>query len=73
MRDISNRSEAEAEQVRRSALMQLKLIMINLFIFLSALCFPLVAASAEVVHVEGVTVWADALSYDKGSDTYRAT
>ncbi|HEX2767906.1 MAG TPA: LPS assembly protein LptD [Geobacteraceae bacterium] len=53
--------------------MQLKLIMINLFIFLSALFFPLVAASAEVVHVEGVTVWADALSYDKGSDTYRGT
>jgi LPS-assembly protein len=73
MRDISNRSEAKAEQVRRSALMQLKLIMINLFFFLSALCFPLVAASVEVVHVEGVTVWADALSYDKGSDTYRAT
>jgi len=72
MRDISNRSGAKAEQVRRSALMQFKLIMINLFIFLSALCLPLAVASAEVVQVEGVSVWADALSYDKESDTYRA-
>ncbi len=53
--------------------MQFKLIMINLFIFLSALCLPLAVASAEVVQVEGVTIWADALSYDKESDTYRAT
>ena len=53
--------------------MQFKLIMINLFIFLSVLCLPLAVASAEVVQVEGVSVWADALSYDKESDTYRAT
>ncbi len=44
-----------------------------LVFFLSALFFPVAAGAEGVLQTGKVTIWADSLSHDQGSDTYRAT
>jgi LPS-assembly protein len=44
-----------------------------LIFFLSAFIFPFAVTAGDVLQSGGVTLYADALSHDQASDTYRAT
>src|ERR1700693_3072537 len=44
-----------------------------LIYFLSTFIFPVAAGAEGVMQAGGITIWADSLSHDQESDTYRAT
>src|ERR1039457_5034688 len=53
--------------------MRLKTAIYILIFFLSAFVFPIAALAEGVMQAGGITIWADSLSHDQESDTYRAT
>jgi LPS-assembly protein len=53
--------------------MRLKPVLAILIFFLSAFVFPFGACAEDSMQTGGVTIWADSLSHDQASDTYRAT
>ncbi|HEX9023643.1 MAG TPA: LPS assembly protein LptD [Geobacteraceae bacterium] len=53
--------------------MKLEMAIRLLIVFLAALLFPMASSGEEMLQSGGISIWADSLSYDQKSSTYRAT